>query len=147
MATEEDRLEPGLSVGSMSSMRHDCLSAGLLLDPVTVELIYGVTRDELDAYVPVECPRTCLTRGGVLRKWTEVVRFSREQVAALQRVFRDAFWRGVEDFARDYAKEKAGKKYSDVDMIEAFCKDSGTSDIHVAALRREWQRRKKRQSK
>ena len=29
-------------------------------------------------------------------------------------------------------------------MIEAFCKDTGTSEVYAEAIKREWQRRVKR---
>jgi hypothetical protein len=62
----------------------------------------------------------------------------------MQKLLSEAFWKGVEDFDRDYAEKQNGARYAAVDMIEAFCVDTGTPDIHVDALRREWQRRVKR---
>jgi hypothetical protein len=144
MATEEDRMNTGEPAVSMSATRHSCMEAGIALDTDTVEQMYGMTRNDISWYVPVECPRTCLTQDGVLRPWTDDVRFGREQAAALQRILRRAFWRGMEEYDREYASNNGGKRYAAVDMIEAFCRDTGTSDLYIDALRREWQRRKKR---
>ena len=69
---------------------------------------------------------------------------SRHLPDAERKLLREAFWKGVEDFDREYAAKHNGSKYAAVDMIEAFCVDTGTPDIHVDALRREWQRRVKR---
>jgi hypothetical protein len=147
MATEEDRMDAGPQPGSLSATKHNCIEAGMLLDTATVEKMYGLTREELALYVPVECPRTCMTQDGVLRPWTDDVRFGREQTAALQRILREAFWQGLEEYDREYAQKNGGKEYAAVDMVESFCRDSGTSDLYVDALRREWQRRKRRKVK
>ena len=48
------------------------------------------------------------------------------------------------EFSEEYAKEHAGQKYAQEDMVEAFCKETSTDARHVAAIRREWQRRRKR---
>ena len=129
---------------SMSATRRNCIVAGLDLDEKTVERLYGITRSEMALYLPIECPDVCLTQNGVLRPWTNDVCFGQRQATAMQKLLREAFWKGVEDFDREYAAKQNGSRYAAVDMIEAFCADTGTPDIHVDALRREWQRRVKR---
>ena len=51
----------------------------------------------------------------------------------------------VGDFNEDYAGKMGGREYPAVSMIEAFCEETGTPDIHVEAMRREWQRRVRRE--
>lgn len=130
--------------GTMSATRWGCIDAGLTLDARTVERLYGVSREELALYVPIECPRICLTPDGVLRPWTTDRCFGRQQTTALQRLLREAFWRGVAEYDREYAKKQEGRKYAAVDMVESFCQEMGTSDLYVDTIRREWQRRAKR---
>jgi hypothetical protein len=130
--------------GTMSATRWGCIDAGLTLDARTVERLYGISREELALYVPIECPRICLTPDGVLRPWTTDRCFGRQQTTALQRLLREAFWRGVAEYDREYAKKQEGRKYAAVDMVESFCQEMGTSDLYVDTIRREWQRRAKR---
>jgi len=59
-------------------------------------------------------------------------------------LLRETFWQGVAEYNHEYARRQEGRKYAAVDMIEAFCRDTETSDLYVDALRREWQRRCKR---
>lgn len=143
---DPERLEQGpvSREGTMSATRWGCIDAGLTLDARTVERLYGISREELALYVPIECPRICLTHEGVLRPWTTDTCFGRQQTTALQRLLREAFWQGVAEYNREYARRQEGRKYAAVDMIEAFCRDMETSDLYVDALRREWQRRAKR---
>lgn len=129
---------------TLSATRWGCIDAGLTLDAGTVERLYGISREELALYVPIECPRVCLTPEGVLRPWTADTCFGRQQTTAMQRLLREAFWQGVAAYDREYARRQEGRKYAAVDMIEAFCRDMETSDLYVDALRREWQRRAKR---
>lgn len=82
-----------------------------------------------------------LTENGVLRPWTNDTCLGRRQANELIVVIREAFWAGVEEFNREYARQHRGEKYAAVDMIEAFCRDTQTPDIHVDAMRHEWQRR------
>lgn len=129
---------------TLSATRWGCIDAGLTLDAGTVERLYGISREELALYVPIECPKVCLTPEGVLRPWTTDTCFGRQQTTAMQRLLREAFWQGVAAYDREYARRQEGRKYAAVDMIEAFCRDMETSDLYVDALRREWQRRAKR---
>lgn len=129
---------------TMSATRRNCIVAGLELDAPTVERLYGITREDLSSYVPIECPKICLTKDGVLRPWSNDTCFGQRQATALQRLLRDTFWQGVADFAQDYAREHEGEKYAQVDMIEDFCRSCDTPDVFVEAMRREWQRRVKR---
>lgn len=129
---------------TLSATRYSCIDAGLTLDEPTVKRLYGIGREELSLFVPIECPPICLTQYGVLRPWTSDTCFSAHQTTVLQRLLRETFWEGVAEYDREYARRQEGRKYAAVDMIEAFCRDTETSDLHVAALRREWQRRCKR---
>ena len=140
------RLEQGpvSRKGTMSATRWGCIDAGLTIDAKTVERLYGINREELALYLPIECPKVCLTPEGVLRPWTTDRCFGRQQTTALQQLLRETFWQGVAEFDREYARRQEGKEYVAVDMLEAFCREMGTSDLYVDALRREWQRRCKR---
>lgn len=144
METVEDMMEPKKVGNAMSDRRKNCLEAGLVLDPGVIERTYGLTAEMMKLFVPVECPKMCLTKNGVLRPWTLDVCLGREQANALQRLLRREFWNAVDEFNLEYARKMNGRKYPQVDMIEAFCRETGTPDIHVEAMRREWQRRVKR---
>lgn len=141
---ERLELESVSRKGTMSATRWGCIDAGLTLDARTVERLYGISREELALYMPIECPKVCLTSEGVLRPWTTDTCFGRQQTTALQQLLREAFWQGVAEYDREYARRQEGRKYAAVDMIEAFCREMETSDLYVDALRREWQRRCKR---
>lgn len=142
--TVSDMMAPKSVGNSMSSTRRNCLVAGMEIDADTVERMYGMTRESLKWFVPVECPKFCMTKNGVLRPWGHSVCFSREQANALLRLLRDAFWNAVQEFASDYARQHSDEKYAQADMIEAFCQWTGTPDVYAEAMRREWQRRCKR---
>lgn len=144
METVEDMMERKPLGNALSATRKNCMEAGLEIDPSTMEKEYGVTRELLELFVPVECPKMCLTRRGVLRPWTLDVCFGKTQATSLQRLLRNEFWKAVEEFDVQYAAMLSGKKYPAVDMIEAFCAETGTPDLYVEAIRREWQRRVKR---
>ncbi len=131
---------------SISSTFWNCIEAGLDIDEDAMRETYGVTREDLKLYLPIECPPKCLTRNGVLRRWTGDTRFGRQQTSAMQQLLRDTFWEAVERFDRAYAQKMGSKDYPAVDMIEAFCAETKTPDIYVDAMRREWQRRQKRHS-
>lgn len=141
---DNEDMKPAVQENSLSATRWSCIDAGLTLDQKAVEQHYGMTRQELSLFVPVECPGTCLTPLGVLRPWTADRCFGRQQSTALQRVLREAFWRGIAEYDREYARRMEGEKYAVIDMIEAFCRDTGTSDLHADAMRREWMRQRKR---
>lgn len=144
METYEDILSPGNTGKSMSATRYTCVSAGMNIDATATEELYGVTKEELQLYVPIECPKMCLTKNGVLRPWTLDVGLSRKQATAMQDLLRNEFWKAVETYDHEYARKMGGKKYPAVEMVEEFCADTETPDMYVDAIRREWQRRVKR---
>ena len=145
MQAAEDTMEPVKVKDSMSVTRRNCIEAGMTLDAEATAELYGVTREELALFVPVECPKVCLTRLGVIRPWTWDVSFGRQQATKLQGIVREAFWTAVTDFDQEYVEEQGGRRYAAKEMIEAFCKETRTPSYHVDAIRREWQRRKKRE--
>lgn len=131
---------------TMSATMRNAIDAGIRYDAAAVEQIYGVTKEALRLYVPIECPENAVTDGGVVRPWSHDICFSHKQAVAMQRLLRERFWQAVSDYAQEYAREHRGEKYAQQDMIEAFCQATKTDDIHVEALRREWQRRVKRKA-
>ena len=147
METVEDLMDRQPVGNSMSATRKNCIDAGLDLDPTVVERMYGLTKDSLKLYVPIECPKMCLTKNGVLRPWTLDVNFGQRQATSLQRLLRQEFWKAVEEFDGRYAEKMDGKRYPAVNMIEDFCAETNTPDLYVEAMRREWQRRVKRGAK
>ena len=144
METVEDMMEKKPIGNVMSATRKNCMEAGLNIDEDVMAKEYGVTREAMKLFVPVECPKMCLTKSGVLRPWTLDVCLGREQAAAMQRLLRNAFWQAVEEYDAGYARKMNGRKYPAVDMVEEFCMDTETPDLYVEAIRREWQRRVKR---
>lgn len=145
METTEDVMAPEVVERSMSGTRMNCISAGMIIDADVVKELYGLTKETIALFEPIECPKMCLTRNGVLRPWTLDTTFGRGQAIALQRLLRGAFWEGVAEFDRRYAEEQGGEWYAAKEMVEEFCAATGTPDVHVEAIRREWQRRRKRQ--
>lgn len=142
METVDDiELGPMKIQNAMSGNRKNMLGAGLQLDASYIEAEYGLTREAMRLFVPVECPKMCLTKYGVLRPWTLDVNLSRQQASALQRVIRTAFWQAVESFNQEYAQRMGDTKYPSIDMVEAFCKETGTPDIYAESIKREWNRR------
>jgi len=144
METVDDTMEPGAVGSAMSAARYNCVAAGMTLNPEVVKQLYGVTKEELALFVPIECPRLALTNNGVLRPWTSATCFGQKQATALNRLLREAFWQAVGEFSEQYTRQRRGEKYAQEEMIEAFFRETKTSDIHVEAIRREWQRRCKR---
>lgn len=141
---DEETMEPDVLENTMSATRWSCINAGLTLDQKTVERLYGIGREELALFLPVECPRICLTPLGILRPWANDRCFGRQQAGALLQLLREAFWRGVAEFDREYARSLDRDDYAVIDMIEAFCHDTGTSDLYADAMRREWMRQRKK---
>lgn len=129
---------------ALSAQTYNCVATGLQIAYDETVGMYGINREELKLYVPVEVTKMCTTNKGVLRPWTLNISFGHQQAAALQKLLRDEFWKAVAEFDKQYAESLGGKRYPAVDMIEAFCKDTGTSDVYLDAMRREWQRRVKR---
>lgn len=146
METSEDLMEPGRTERAMCATRMNCISAGMELDPEAVKRLYKVTKDDLSLFMPIECPRLALTKNGVLRPWTLDTCFGREQALALQQLLRREFWGAVENFDRSYADELNGETYAAKEMVEEFCLVTGTPGVYVDAIRREWQRRRKKPS-
>ena len=144
METTEDVMEKMPVGNAISGTRKNCFSAGLDIDPDVMKREYGVTSELMDMFVPVECPKMCLTKHGVLRPWTLDVCMGKDQARALQQLLRSEFWKAVEEFDRKYAKELEGDKYPAVEMVAEFCKRTMTPEIYVEEIRREWQRRQKR---
>ena len=140
----EDLMNSGIKTRSLSVTRRNCIEAGLTLDPETTVRIYGLTREALDEFVPIECPKMAMTKFGVLRPWTWDMSFGWHQSVLLQKLLKAEFWRSVAAFDREFAKGQDGAPYPAKDMVEAWCVKSHTSDVHVEAIRREWQRQVKR---
>ena len=146
METDDDtELSPDLPVElSLSASRYGVISAAMTLNPEATERMYHLSPEQMQQFVPIECPRLRLTQEGLLRPWSGDAMLGDAQAKALLRLLRHYFWEGVEGFARRYAREHEGEKYAQEDMIEAFCRMTKTSELHIDAIRREWQRRCKR---
>lgn len=146
METVDDvELSPDLPVElSLSASRYSMLQAAMTLSPEVTERIYHLSPEQLQQFVPIECPRLRLTQEGLLREWSGDAMLGDAQAKALLRLLREAFWEDVEGFARRYAREHEGERYAQEDMIVAFCRMTKTSELHIEAIRREWQRRMKR---
>ena len=129
---------------SLSAQRYGVISAAMTLSPEATERVYHLSPEELQQFVPIEVPRTRLTEEGLLRPWGGDAMLGDAQAKALLRLLREAFWEDVDRFARRYAREHEGERYAQEDMIAAFCRMTNTSDLHIEAIRREWQRRRKR---
>lgn len=139
METQEDIMQPCQSKWSMSAMRMDCMVSGIDIGPKSVETMYGVTKDFMAAFVPIECPRMALTERGVLRPWNRTTTFGPSQSAALCKLLRGAFWEAVADYDAEL-REKGEAPGTAIKLISSFCAETGTPDIYADDLRREWQR-------
>lgn len=146
METVDDmELSPDLPVElSLSAQRYSMLNAAMTLSPEATERMYRLSLEQLLQFVPVECPRLRLTQEGLLREWDGDAMFGEQQAKELLRLLRHYFWEGVEQFAMRYAREHEGEKYAQEDMIMSFCRETKTSELYIEAIRREWQRRRKR---
>lgn len=146
METVDDTdLSPDLPVElSLSASRYGLISAAMTLSPEATERMYHLSPEQMQQFVPIEVPRVRLTEEGLLRPWGGDAMFGEHQAKALLRLLRHCFWEGVERFARRYARQHEGEKYAQEDMIVAFCRMTKTSELHIEAIRREWQRRCKR---
>lgn len=145
METWDDAMDDMPLGNALSCTRQICYSNGLIINKKVMKERYGVTQELMDQFVPIEAPMVRLTRGGVLRAWNIDSCPSHAQASALQHLLRQAFWDAVAEFDSKYAEEQGGEHYPAKEMVEAFCAETGTSDIHVDAIRREWQRRCKRE--
>ncbi|MDD6017084.1 MAG: hypothetical protein PUC18_12570 [Prevotellaceae bacterium] len=144
MEVWEDLMDKMPVGNAMSGTRKNCYCAGLDIDPSVMEREYGVTKELMDLFVPIECPKMCLTKYGVLRPWTLDMCMSKPQASAMQRLLRAEFWNAVDAFNERYAAEMDGEYYPAREMIEEFCRETETPDLYAEAIRREWQRRVKR---
>lgn len=140
---EDIELQPMKITNAMSANRKNMLESGMVINADIVQQEYNMTPQLMQLFVPIECPRRCLTRFGVLRPWTLDVSLGHQQACELQRVIRSAFWHAVEEFNADYARRQGTTDYPQIDMIEDFCRATGTSDTFAETIRREWQRRVK----
>jgi hypothetical protein len=129
---------------SLSAQRYSIISAGMVLNAAATERVYHLSPEELQSFVPIEVPRLRLTEEGLLRPWDGDAMFGEHQAKELLRLLRQAFWEDVERYAGRYAREHEGEQYAQEDMIVAFCRETKTSELHIEAIRREWQRRQKR---
>lgn len=147
METTEELPAGNKPGNAMSATWRNALEAGMSYDVAAVEKEYGVTRDVLDEYMPVACPDNSVSEDGIIRKWNDDTCFGKQQATALTRALREAFWRSVDDYSTEYAKTRQDESYAQIEMVESFCGDYGIDDMYVDALRREWQRRKKREKR
>ena len=144
MTATNDIKEKNPVATSLSAVKRNCIAEGINLDEETVKDQCRVLKEDLRMFVPIECPRVCMTQSGVLRPWTLEITFGRSQANAMQQLLREAFWDDVEEYSRQYAKKMNGAYYPQIDMIEDFCVAKEIPDEFVADIRREWQRRLKR---
>lgn len=145
METVEETAEHKTVGNSMSGTLKNLLTEALNIDEHVVQELYGITKEQIKLFVPIECPKMCLTKNGVLRPWTLDVNLGKDQAAALQRLLRREFWNAVAEYDEIYAANRGNKRYAAKSMIEDFCAVTETPDLYVEAMRREWQRRVKRQ--
>lgn len=146
METVDDMMEQTPLGNAISATRRNCFDAGLKLDAEVMQKNWDVTKDALALFMPIECPKMRLTKNGVLRPWTLDACFGKKQARLLQDLLRDEFWKAVDEFDARFASEQDGRKYPAREMIEEFCAETDTPDMYVDTIRREWQRRQKRQS-
>lgn len=144
MDTVDELTDPKDASVAMSATCRNIIEAGMKLDAGAMERMYGMNRETLRLFVPLEVPEMCITGGGVLRPWTNETCFSKQQASRLLKLLREEFWQAVSRFAEKYAGEHRGERYAQEEMVEAFCELTKTDDIHVPTIRREWQRRLKR---
>lgn len=142
MEVVEDMMELKPCGNVLSDTRKNLYDNGLIIDADVMARDFGVTKELMQMMLPIECPKMCLTKHGVLRPWTNNICMGKEQAKLMSRLLREAFWAGVEEFDYYYAK-KAGDHYPAREMVEAFCEETETPDFYVDAIRREWQRRSK----
>ena len=131
---------------SLSALWKNCIETGIELDESTTSQMYGIDREALSLYAPIECPKMCLTESGVIRPWINDVNLSPRQAGALQKIIRNEFWSAVVEFAERYAQKHEGEKYAQIEMIENFCQSTKTPEMYAETIRREWQRRVKRRN-
>jgi len=140
METFNDTEQTRHVCNAMSATRRNIIETGISIDPETTERLFGVTKENIGFFLPIECPKMCMNANGVLRPWAPETCFGKQQASELQLLLRREFWKAVADFDAAFAKESGGKRYPIARMIEAFCVQTRTPDLYVEAMRREWQR-------
>ena len=141
METDEDLMDVKPVGNAMSATRRNLVNLGIAFDKEVMEAFYGVTAEQLKLFVPIECPDRCMTKYGVLREWTNEVSFGHKQAGALQQVVRAGYWEAVGEFNAEFARRLGRNDYTSIEMVEAWCKETGTSEVHAEAIKREWNRR------
>ncbi len=144
MPTDSDLPGFGAPGNAMCDTWHAALLAGIEVDAWGMEREFGITKEVLEPYLPVACPDNAVTKDGAIHAWNSDTSFGKQQAIALLRLIRDAFWSAVGDYAVQYKKAHFGAKYAQIDMLDSFCRDYHINDMHLEAMRREWQRRCKR---
>lgn len=139
METHEDVLEPGNTRWAMSAMKMDCMQLGIGIGPNNIKEQYGLTKEQLRLYIPIECPRMALTQYGVLRPWTRTTSFGRAQASELQKFLRESFWNAVAAY-RDKLEASGNAPTTAIQLVESFCEVNNISEVYLDDLRREWQR-------
>jgi hypothetical protein len=130
---------------AMCDTWYAALTVGVEMDAWGMEKEFGITKATLDQYLPVLCPSYAVAENGAVRIWDSDTSFGKQQTTTLLRLIRDVFWSSVGKYATEYRKAHFGAKYAQIDMLESFCKDYHINDMHLEAMRREWQRRCKRE--
>lgn len=141
---EDIELKAGRVENAMSAKRYRVVKAAMEVSETATSRLYGIDREALGLYMPIECPPVCMTKNGVLRKWTDNVCFTHDQATALQRRLRDYFFEQLAEFDSYYAEQMGKRPYPAIDMVEAFCDEKDVNDMYADTIRREWQRRLKR---
>lgn len=144
METVEETMDQRQVDIAMSGTMKNCIDAGLVLDAKVVKEMYGVTKESLQLFLPIECPQMCMTKYGVLREWTNDVCFGKKQSKAMVKLLFREFWNAVAAFDREYAQKMNGDKYPAKDMVEEFCDRTKTPSYYVDTIRREWMRQRKK---
>lgn len=139
MQTENDMTVKTENRCSLSAMMMDCLQLGCVVGPRTMSDTYNITKEQLNLYLPIECPRMALTEYGVLRPWDRTTAFSKNQANALLFFLRKIFWDAVKEH-NDKLISVGQAPETAIQLIESFVAETGTNEIWIPDLRREWQR-------
>ena len=81
MATVNDIKEKNPAATSLSAVKRNCIAEGIDLDEETVTDQCRVLKEDLRMFVPIECPKVCMTLSGVLRPWTLEITFGHAAIA------------------------------------------------------------------
>jgi len=139
METLEDMMDRTASRWAMSAMLMDCVVLGIDIGPKTMKEKYGVTKEQLQCFVPIECPRMALTPYGMLRPWSRVTCFGHKQAQELVKLLRAAFWQAVADHKEKMIADGNAPETAS-ELVQSFSKDNGVGEVWQEDLRREWQR-------